>query len=264
VSEDAAPRTAGTPAVTRPRVALFITCFNDLLFPQVGQAVVRLLERLDVHVEFPPEQTCCGQLHFNTGYRDEALALTRRFVRQFASYDRVVTPSASCAAMIRHHYPILAAEAGDPALVRDVAAISPRVRELTELLVDDLGVTDVGARFEGSVALHPTCHSLRLLDIGDRPRRLLAGVDGLTLVDLPGADQCCGFGGTFAVKNADVSTAMLADKMRTVLDTGAEIVTAGDNSCLMHIGGGLSRQRAGVRPMHLAEILAHTEEDARP
>jgi L-lactate dehydrogenase complex protein LldE len=239
-----------------PTVALFITCFNDLLFPQVGQAVVRLLERLDVRVEFPPDQTCCGQLHFNTGYRDEALSLTRRFVRQFGSYERVVTPSASCAAMIRHHYPILAAEAGDTTLQADVAALTPRVRELTELLVDDLGVTDVGARFEGAVALHPTCHSMRLLDIGDRPRRLLAGVDGLTLVDLPGADQCCGFGGTFAIKNADVSVAMGRDKLDAISASGASVVTAADTSCLLHIGGLLSRSGSPTRVLHLAEILA--------
>ncbi len=238
------------------RVALFITCFNDLLFPQVGQAVVRLLERLGVAVEFPPEQTCCGQLHFNTGYRDDALGLTRRFVRQFAPYDLVVTPSASCAAMIRHHHPVLAADSGDAGLQADVAALVPRVRELTELLVDDLGVTDVGARFEGTVALHPTCHSLRLLEIGDRPRRLLAGVEGLTLVDLPGADQCCGFGGTFAIKNVDVSVAMGRDKLEAIATSGADVLTATDTSCLLHLGGLLSRTGSPTRVLHLAEILA--------
>ena len=246
----------GRPAGGRMRVALFITCFNDLLFPQVGRAVVRLLERLDVAVAFPGEQTCCGQLHFNTGYRDEALSLTRRFVDQFAAYDRVLTPSASCAAMIRHHHPVLAAEAGDATLQADVAALTQRVRELTEFLVDDLRVTDVGARFEGSVALHPTCHSLRLLDIGDRPRRLLAGVDGLTLVDLPGADQCCGFGGMFAIKNADVSVAMGHDKVDAIDASGADVLTAADTSCLLHLGGLLSRAGSPTRVLHLAEILA--------
>lgn len=258
MSDGVEPGAGSAPAM---RVALFITCFNDLLFPEVGRAVVRLLERLDVQVAFPPEQTCCGQLHFNTGYRDEALALTRRFVRQFEAYDRVVTPSASCAAMIRHHHPILAAESGDATLQADVASLVPRVRELTELLVDDLGVTDVGARFDATVALHPTCHSLRLLDIGDRPRRLLDLVEGLTLVDLPGADQCCGFGGTFAIKNADVSVAMGRDKLGAIAASGAEVLTAADTSCLLHLGGLLSRTGSPTRVLHLAEILARDGSD---
>jgi L-lactate dehydrogenase complex protein LldE len=214
--------------------------------------VVRLLERLGHEVEFRHEQTCCGQMHFNSGYASEASALARRFVRVFDGADAVVSPSASCVAMVRHGYAQLGVP--DP----------PPVHELSEFLVDRLGVEDVGAYFPHRVTYHPTCHGLRLLELGDRPLRLLRAVRGIDLVELPEAKECCGFGGTFAVKNADVSTAMLADKMRTVLDTGAEIVTAGDNSCLMHIGGGLSRQRAGVRPMHLAEILAHTEEDTRP
>jgi L-lactate dehydrogenase complex protein LldE len=236
------------------RVALFITCFNDTLFPRTGQAVVRLLERLGHEVDFPEEQTCCGQMHFNTGYAQEAVGLARRFARVFdeASADAIVTPSASCAAMVRHAY-------------RDRLGVEPpRIHELTEFLVDELGLEDVGAYFPHAVTYHPTCHGLRLLELGDRPLRLLRAVKGIDLVELPEAKECCGFGGTFAVKNKDVSSAMLADKMRAILDTGVEIVTAGDNSCLMHIGGGLSRQRAGVRAMHLAEILAHTEEDARP
>ena len=242
----------GAPA----RVALFITCFNDLLFPQVGQATVRVLERLGVDVEFPADQTCCGQMHFNTGYRDQALPMVRRFVRQFEAYDRVVTPSASCAAMIRFHHPVLAADSGDTELQAQVAALVPRVRELTELLVDDLGVTDVGARFGGVVALHPTCHSLRLLEIGDRPRRLLDGVEGLRRVDLAGADECCGFGGTFAVKNAEVSVAMGADTLDAIAASGADVLTAADTSCLLHLGGMLARASSPTRVMHLAEILA--------
>ena len=234
-------------AHARPvRVALFITCFNDLLFPQVGEATVHVLERLGVEVEFPAEQTCCGQMHFNTGYREQALPMVRRFVQQFEAYDRVVTPSASCAAMIRFHHPVLAADSGDVELQARVAALVPRVRELTELLVDDLGVTDVGARFEGVVALHPTCHSLRLLD----------DVDGLRLVELPGDDECCGFGGTFAIKNADVSVAMGQDKLDAVAASGAEVLTATDTSCLLHLGGMLARASSPTRVMHLAEILA--------
>jgi L-lactate dehydrogenase complex protein LldE len=225
------------------RVALFITCFNDTLFPETGKAVVALLERLGCEVEVPLEQTCCGQLHFNSGYADDGMALARRFERVFAPYDAIVSPSASCTGMVREHCP----------------AVSERVHELTEFLVDRLGVIDVGASFPHRVTLHPTCHSLRMLRIGDRPRRLLEAVRGIDLVELDQAEECCGFGGTFAVKNADTSMAMLGDKLRAILDTRAEVCTAADTSCLMHIGGALRRQRAGVRTLHIAEILAAQE-----
>ena len=247
------------------RIALFITCYNDLLFPEVGRATVRLLRRLGHDVEFPAEQTCCGQMHFNTGYQDACIPLVERFVDAFAGYDVVVTPSGSCAAMVRHHHPLvaeLAGARGDTGLAGRVATVAPRVLELSEFLVDVLGVTDVGARFPHTVAFHPTCHSTRLLGVGDRPTRLLAEVDGLTLVDLPRSEACCGFGGTFAVKNADTSVAMGLDKVDDVLGSGAEVLTAGDTSCLMHIGGLLSRRRSPVRVMHLAEILAATGADA--
>ena len=244
------------------RVALFITCFNDLLFPEVGQAVVRLLRRLGHEVEFPEDQTCCGQIHFNTGYRDDCVPLVRRFATVFAGYDAVVTPSASCAAMVRDHHATVARHAADEGLGSSVAEVAPRVRELSEFLIDDLGVTDVGAVFPRKVVFHPTCHSLRLLHIGDRPRRLLEAVEGLRLVDLPGALECCGFGGTFAVKNADTSVAMGQDKIEAVLASGAEVLTSADTSCLMHLGGLLSRKGAPVRVMHLAEILATTGADA--
>jgi L-lactate dehydrogenase complex protein LldE len=241
------------------RVALFITCFNDTLFPSVGQATVAVLERLGVTVDFPEEQTCCGQMHFNTGYQLEAIPLARRFVRTFSDAEAIVCPSASCAGMVREGYPRLARLAGDDALAREAEAIIPRVRELTEFLVDVLGVEDVGASFPHRVTYHPTCHSLRALHVGDRPLRLLRAVHGIELVDLDEAAECCGFGGTFAVKNADTSVAMLTDKIRHVLDTRAEVCAAADASCLMHIGGGLSRLRAGTRTMHLAEILAARE-----
>ena len=241
------------------RVALFITCFNDTLFPAVGQAVVTLLERLECEVRFPEAQTCCGQMHANSGYQLEALPLVRRFVRVFADEERIVCPSASCAGMVREQYPRLARLVGDPALAREIEALAPRVREVSELLVDDLGIQDVGASFPHRVTYHPTCHSLRGLHVGDRPIRLLRAVRGIDLVELPEAKECCGFGGTFAVKNADTSMAMLSDKLRHVLDTRAEVCAAADTSCLMHIGGALRRQRAGVRTMHLAEILAAQE-----
>jgi L-lactate dehydrogenase complex protein LldE len=238
------------------RVALFITCFNDTLFPATGRAVVELLERLGHRVAFPEQQTCCGQMHANTGYRDEAAALMRRFVRVFAGEELIVSPSASCVAMVRDQYPRLAALASDGALEREVAPLVPRVLELSELLVDRLGVEDVGASFAHRVTYHPTCHSLRLLHVGDRPLRLLRAVRDIDLVDLGDAEECCGFGGTFAVKNADTSSAILTDKLRHVLAARAEVCVASDTSCLMHIGGALRRQRAGVRTMHLAEILA--------
>jgi L-lactate dehydrogenase complex protein LldE len=242
------------------RVSLFITCFNDTLFPATGRAVVELLERLGVAVDFPLEQTCCGQMHFNTGYAEETVPLVRRFVRVFSDSELVVSPSASCAGMVRDYYAQAAELSGDRGLQDEVESLRPRVVEFTELLVDHLGLEDVGAFFPHRVTLHPTCHSLRMLHVGDRPQRLLKAVRGLELIDLPEAKECCGFGGTFAVKNADTSIAMLTDKVRTILDTGAEVCAAADNSCLMHIGGALSRQRAGVRTMHLAEILAHTDQ----
>jgi L-lactate dehydrogenase complex protein LldE len=241
------------------RAALFITCFNDTMFPGTGRAVVTLLERLGVHVEFPMEQTCCGQMHFNTGYRAETVPLVRRFVRAFGDCEAVVSPSASCVGMVRENYAALAEDAGDPGLRRAVEELLPRVHELTEYLVERLGREDVGAYFPHAVTYHPTCHSLRVLHAGDRPLTLLRSVRGIDVRELPGAAQCCGFGGTFAVKNADTSAAMATDKVRAILDTGAEVCVSADNSCLMHLGGTLARQRAGVRVMHLAEVLAATE-----
>jgi L-lactate dehydrogenase complex protein LldE len=238
------------------RVALMVTCINDAVFPDAGRAVVTLLRRLGVDVEFPERQTCCGQPFVNTGYLDEAVPVVRTFVDAFDGYDYVVTPSGSCAGSARHQHAMVARRSGDPALADAVAAVSPRVLELSEFLVDVLGVTDVGASFPHTVTYHPTCHSLRMLGVGDRPLSLLREVRGIRLVELPAADTCCGFGGTFAVKNADTSVAMGSDKARNVVASGAEVLVAGDSSCLMHVGGLLSRQRAGVRVLHLAEVLA--------
>jgi L-lactate dehydrogenase complex protein LldE len=219
-------------------VSLFITCFNDTLFPGTGRATVELLEHLGCTVEFRAEQTCCGQMHRNSGYLDEAEALTERFRRVFAGAGAIVAPSASCAGHVRAQAPDLP------------------VFELTEYLTDVLGVEDVGARFPHRVAYHPTCHSLRELGLGDRPQRLLEAVRDLELLPLEDADQCCGFGGTFAVKNADTSTAMMDDKLDRIERSGAEVLTSADNSCLMQLDGGLRRRGSSVRVMHLAEILA--------
>ncbi|MFD5918512.1 (Fe-S)-binding protein [Kitasatospora sp. NPDC058201] len=240
------------------RVALFATCVNDALYPSTAIATVRLLERLGVDVDFPPGQSCCGQPQYNTGYRRACEPLVRRTARAFAGYDHVVTPSGSCVATVRDAYPRIAARAGSE-LVREVAELTPRVYELTEFLTDVLGVEEVGAWFPHTVTYHPSCHGLRLLGLGERPRRLLRAVRGLELVELPGAEECCGFGGTFAVKNPAVSAAMAADKVRSALATGAEVLCGGDNSCLLHLDGTLRRQGAPLRPLHLAEILASTE-----
>ena len=242
------------------RVALFITCFNDTLFPETGRATVGVLERLGLEVDFPLRQTCCGQMHFNTGYQREAIPLVRRFVEVFEGYEAVVAPSGSCVSMVRELYPMAADLAGDRRLAERVEELSPKVFELSEFLVKRLGVTDVGAYFPHRVTYHPTCHSLRMLKVGEAPLELLRNVQGLDLVELSEPEECCGFGGTFAVKNADTSAAMLSDKIRHILDTEAEFCTAGDNSCLMHIGGGLRRLRAGVETVHLAQILASGEE----
>ena len=222
------------------KLSIFITCFNDTLFPQTGRAMVELLERLGHEVEFRPEQTCCGQMHMNSGYRDEGLELAARMRRVFDGAEVIVTPSASCAGHVLEPAPELP------------------VHELSQFLTGVLGVEDVGARYPARVAYHPTCHSLRALRLGDGPGRLLAAVEGLDLVEIDEADQCCGFGGTFAVKNAEVSMAMLEDKLSAIERSGAEAVTAVDNSCLMQIGGGLSRRGSPVRAVHLAEILAAT------
>ncbi|MEU6242054.1 (Fe-S)-binding protein [Streptomyces sp. NPDC047024] len=247
------------------RVALFLTCVNDTLYPDTGRAVVRLLARLGVDVDFPMTQTCCGQAHYNTGYRHETEPLARHYAEVFGEYDAIVTPSGSCAAMVRELYPRLgeraSAEGRGDGLTATLAPVIPKTYELTEFLVDVLGVTDVGAWYPHTVTYHPTCHGLRSLGLGDRPRRLLQAVKGLELIELPGADECCGFGGTFSVKNADVSAAMGADKVRKAESTGAEVLCAADNSCLMHLGGTLSRSGSDLRPVHLAEILASTEED---
>ena len=230
------------------RVALFVTCLADTLFPEVGKATVTVLERLGIEVVFPAEQTCCGQMHANSGYPGEATVLARRFVEIFEPFDAVVTPSGSCAAQVREHIPGL--------LGGDDGGVPARTWELSQFLTGVLGVEDVGSTFEGKVAYHPTCHTLRLLRVGDAPLRLLRAVPGVELIDLPDAEECCGFGGTFAVKNADVSTAMLDEKLAAIVASGADSVCACDSSCLMQIGGGLRRRGLPVRPAHLAEILA--------
>jgi len=231
---------------------------NDTLFPEVGIATVQVVERLGHQVEFPEAQTCCGQLHLNSGYQDAAVDLARRFVKVFAASEIVVAPSASCVATVREFYPYLAEQFDDQELAEQVDALAPRVWELSEFLVH-LGVTEVGAYFPHRVTYHPTCHSLRGLRVGDAPLSLLRAVRGLDLVELPGATECCGFGGTFAIKNAETSSAILESKLENVLATNADVVTAVDRSCLTQIDGGLMRMGSDVRTAHIAEILAASE-----
>ncbi len=244
------------------RVALFATCLVDSLFPEAGIATAKLLSRLGYAVEFPSPQVCCGQMHINTGYLAEAAAIVRNHVESFEAYDAIVAPSGSCVASVRHQHALVARHISDERLARRAEAVASRTWELSEFIVDVVGTTEVGAYFPHRVTYHPSCHSLRLLKVADRPMRLLEQVEGIRLVELASAETCCGFGGTFSVKNPEVSSAMLADKMAAVMASGAEFCTAGDSSCLMHIGGGLSRLKTRVKTLHLAQILASTKEES--
>ncbi len=244
-------------------ISLFITCYNDTLFPETGKAVVSILERLGHTIHFPEEQTCCGQMHYNTGYQHDVIPLLTRFLDQFEEVEAVMAPSASCVAAIHEFYPKLAALTGDSELEERVSKLIPKVYEFSQFLVHKLNIVDVGAYYPHRVTFHPTCHSVRMLKIGDAPLRLLRNVKGIDLVELPGALECCGFGGTFAIKNADTSEAMLEDKISNIKQTGGEVCVAADNSCLMHIGGALNRQNSGIKTVHIAEILASTEKVQR-
>lgn len=236
------------------KVTLFVTCLVDTFYPEVGEAVVDLLEGLGLAVDFPADQTCCGQPAYNAGHWDDARALARRFLDVFSDADVVVTPSGSCAAMIRHGYPELFAE--DPPALARAQHLAARTWEFSQFLVDGLGVTDVGARFAGKVAYHASCHLTRELGIVDPPRALLRQVAGAQVVELPGHDECCGFGGLFAIKMAEISSAMLARKLSHIAHCGADVVVLNDVSCMMQINGGLSRARQSARAVHLAQFLA--------
>lgn len=240
------------------RIALFHTCLVDAMFPAVGRATVQVLERLGHEVVVPAAQVCCGQMHVNTGHLDAAVPVVANHVRAFGGADLVVAPSGSCVGSVRHQAVMVLRRGGHSGLAEDAEALAARTYELSELLIDVLGVDDVGAWFPHRVTYHPTCHSLRMLRVGDRPTRLLRAVAGLELVELDQAESCCGFGGTFALKNHEVSSAMLDDKVRHVVGSGAGVLVTTDSSCLMHIGGGVSRRGAPVRTMHLAEVLAAT------
>ena len=245
------------------KVALFITCVNDGLFPNTPRAVVEVLERLGHEVVFPTNQTCCGQLHLNAGYRQEGLHLAQRFRQVFSDYDVIVSPSASCVGTVRDLYATSARSLGDDALAEELEEVAKRTYEFSEFLTDVLKVTDVGASFPHTVAYHPTCHSLRVLGLDEAPKELLRHVHGLTLLPIRDEDECCGFGGMFAIKNSDTSVAMGQDKLSRIRATGAEVLCALDNSCLTHIGGLSSRAHSSLKIMHVAEILASREELTR-
>ncbi|MGJ9403438.1 (Fe-S)-binding protein [Arthrobacter sp. KK5.5] len=248
------------------RIALFATCIVDAMYPSTARATVAILERLGHEVVFPAGQACCGQMHLNSGYFDEALPVVRNHVSAFEAmeYDVAVAPSGSCVASVKHQHPMLARRCGDQALEGRATAVGAKTYELSQLLTDVLGVTDaatqLGSHFPHRVTYHPSCHGMRLLRLADRQLDLLRTVGGIDVVELPEADQCCGFGGTFSMKNAGVSSAMLADKAAAIESTGASLCAGGDASCLLHIGGGLSRTGSDAGTVHFAEILASTLE----
>ncbi len=242
---------------SRPqRVQLFITCLVDSLFPHVGEAVVAVLEGLGMEVRFPPGQTCCGQPAYNGGFRDETRAIARHFLDVFepTAPDPILVPSGSCAAMVTHSYADLFRD--DPADLARARQVGARTYEFAQFLVDVLGVTDVGARFDGALTYHASCHLLRYQHVTDQPRRLLAHVRGAQVTPLTGAEECCGFGGLFAVKHGDLSAAVLDKKIENIRAAGAGTLVGCDMSCLMHIQGGLRRDGVAVQCRHLAEILA--------
>lgn len=236
------------------RAALFATCLADQLVPQAAECAALVLRRCGLSVEVPPAQTCCGQVAFNDGFWSEARPLARRWLEIFDHADAVVAPSGSCVAMVREFYPVLLRD--EPVWAERARAVGARTYELSEFLVDVLHREDAGARFPHRVAYHPACHGLRSLRLRDQPLRLLRAVRELDLRPLRGAEECCGFGGMFAINFAALSSAMLETKLRAIEESGAEVVTATDVSCLMHIGGGLARLESPVRAIHLAEILA--------
>ncbi len=239
-------------------VSLFITCLVDQLFPDVGEAMVATLRRLGIDVSFNDAQTCCGQVAFNTGYRPEARAMAEHFVRTFEQdkADFIVAPSGSCTAMVRNFYGELFHGPDDGAWRERLTRVRPRLREFSEFIVNELGIEDVGARFPARVTYHDACHLLRELGISDQPRRLIRAVRDVDFIEMEAPDTCCGFGGTFSVKYAEISNAILQEKLARINSSGVEYVVANDSSCLMQIAGGLSRAGSPVKTMHLAELLA--------
>ena len=236
------------------RVSLFVTCIVDQLFPQTGMAMAQVIERLGYAVDFPPDQTCCGQPAFNSGYRSDARTVARHFLKTFEASECIVVPSGSCTSMVTHHYAELFRK--EPETLARVEALARRIFEFSTFLTEVAGVEDVGASFPGTVTFHDGCHALRELGVKSAPRRLLANVRGLELREMEPAEECCGFGGTFSVKFPELSTAMTRTKIEAIERTGARAVVSLDPSCLMQIQGALSRVGSPIRTLHLAEVLA--------
>jgi L-lactate dehydrogenase complex protein LldE len=239
---------------TNQTVTLFIQCLVDGIYPEVGEAVVAIFRKLGVNLTCPDRQTCCGQPAFNAGYQREARVAARRFIAIFESAEAIVCPSGSCVTMVRHHYPQLFAD--DAAWLQRAQHVAAKTFELTEYLVDILGVDDLGARFDGVVTYHDSCHLLRNLRIKEQPRRLLNRISGAEFVEMNDSDRCCGFGGSFSFKYADISAAMAEDKVHNIIASGADTVVGCDMGCMMNIQGMLNRQGSSIRTMHIAQLLA--------
>ena len=235
-------------------VTLFIQCLVDGIYPEVGEALVKIFRRLGFDPACPTGQTCCGQPAFNAGYRREARVAARRFIEIFETAETIVCPSGSCVTMVRHHYPELFD--GDDSWRQRARQVAAKTYELTQYLVDVLGVDDLGAHYDGKITYHDSCHLLRNLRVKDQPRRLLRNVSGVDFVEMSDSDKCCGFGGSFAVKYADISAAMVEDKVNNIIDSGADTVVGCDMGCLMNIQGMLSRKGSDIKVMHVAQILA--------
>ena len=235
-------------------VTLFIQCLVDGIYPQVGEAMVNIFRRLGVDLDCPIRQTCCGQPAFNGGYRREARVAAKRFIEIFETAEAIVCPSGSCVTMVRHHYPELFDD--DDSWRQRAGQVAAKTYELTQYLVDVLGLDDLGARYDGKITYHDSCHLLRCLRIEDQPRRLLRKVTGADFVEMADSDKCCGFGGSFAVKYADISAAMVDDKVNNIIDSGADTVVGCDAGCLMNIQGRLSRRGSDIKVRHVAQILA--------
>lgn len=254
-------RAVTPPNPNRPRVAFFVTCMVDRLYPSIGTASVELLERFGASVLFPDDQTCCGQPAFNAGYRSDAREMARHFVDVFwplidqDKIDAIVAPGGSCVAMVKNSYPILFGDAGDTRWQQQAIEVGKRTYELTQYLVDILGVEDAGVSYNGTLTYHPCCHLLRELRVDRQPRLLLGGLKGATVTDLPGSDECCGFGGMFAIKNAAISTSMGRRKVENIQRSGADVVVVNDVSCMTHLNGLFERQGSSCRALHMAELL---------
>ncbi len=248
--------------MTAPKpITLFIPCLVDTFFPEVGEAVVRIFQRMGISLSYPSDQTCCGQPAYNSGYRNEALIAATRFIDIFENAETIVCPSGSCVHMVRHHY--LELFRNENSYLKRAEKIGAKTFELTEYLVDILQVTDLGAEFNGRITYHDSCHLRYGLEISEQPRRLIEKVHGCRLVEMDESGRCCGFGGSFAVKYPEISTAMLEDKIKSIITLGAGTVVGGDMGCLMNISGMLNRRRQPIEVLHIAQLLASRQPSAK-